>query len=67
MFQRLSSLAGALFLALCASCNAAAAAEVRAIADYAVSLGNTNIANVTIGLEDDGRRYRLDANARITG
>jgi len=67
LFQRLSSLAGALFLALCASCNAAAAAEVRAIADYAVSLGNTNIANVTIGLEDDGRRYRLDANARITG
>lgn len=43
------------------------AAGVAAVADYIVSLGNTNIANVTIGLEDDGSRYRMQADARITG
>lgn len=58
-------LAAALLFALGSMTAAARAAD--AIADYAVSLGNTNIANVTIGLRDDGKRYRLDANARITG
>lgn len=65
MFQRLPTLAGALLLALCALTAPTRAADV--IADYAVSLGNTNIANVTIGLRDDGKRYQLDATARITG
>lgn len=65
MFPRLPTLAGALLFALGALTVPAHAAEV--IADYAVSLGNTNIASVTIGLQDDGKQYRLDANARITG
>lgn len=66
MSLRYSSLAGALFVAMSAL-PAPAQDSVRAIADYAVSLGNTNIASVTIGLSDDGKRYRLDADARITG
>ena len=65
MFLRLPRLAGALFLVLGALIVPVHAAD--ATADYAVSLGNTNIANVTIGLRDDGKHYRLDANARITG
>ena len=65
MFLRLPRLARALLFALGALTVPAHAAD--AIAVYAVSLGNTNIASVTIGLRDDGTRYRLDADARITG
>ena len=65
MFPRLPTLAGALLFALSALTVPARAAD--AIADYAISLGKTNIATVTIGLHDDGKHYRIDANARITG
>jgi hypothetical protein len=65
LFLRLPTLAGAVLLVLGALTVPARAAD--ATADYAVSLGNTNIANITIGLRDDGKRYRLDATARITG
>lgn len=64
MSKSLLSLAGALLFALAVP---AAAADVTAIADYTVSLGSNNIANVTIGLRDTGKRYQLDADARITG
>lgn len=67
MISRVPKLAGAWLFALSALMSQASAGEVNAIADYSVSLGNTNIASVTIGLRDNGRTYRLDANARITG
>lgn len=67
MSLRLPTLAGALFFTLGSFGVPAMAADVRAIADYAVSLGGTNIANVTIGLNDTGKRYSLEATARITG
>ena len=66
MLPRLPSLAGALFV-LGSLTIPALAGNVAAVADYAISLGNTNIANLTIALDDDGRHYRLSADARITG
>lgn len=67
MSVRLPTLVGALWLVLGAFALPARAEPVAAIADYSVSLGNTTIASVSIALNDDGNRYRLDASARITG
>ncbi|MDP1732312.1 MAG: DUF3108 domain-containing protein [Devosia sp.] len=44
-----------------------AAAEVKATAQYLISLSGTNIAAVTIRLNDSGRRYALALDAKITG
>jgi hypothetical protein len=44
-----------------------AAAEVKATAQYLISLSGTNIATVTIRLNDSGKRYALALDARITG
>ncbi len=65
--MKLPTLCATALLWLAAVQAPAQAAGVAAVADYIVSLGNTNIANVTIGLEDDGNRYRMRADARITG
>ena len=46
---------------------AAQAAEVSATATYAITLGGTNIAGVTIRLHDTGSRYAMGLDARITG
>jgi hypothetical protein len=43
------------------------AQNVTATADYAISLGGNNVANLTIRLADGGGHYELEANARITG
>ncbi len=45
----------------------AMAAGVEATASYAVSLGGTHIANVDIRLTDNGSRYAMALNARISG
>lgn len=45
----------------------AAAAEVSATAEYLISLSGTNIASVTIRLDDSGKRYAIALDARITG
>lgn len=66
MSLNLPTLAGALF-ALGSLTIPALADNVAAIADYSISLGNTNIANLSIALSDDGKRYELEADARITG
>jgi len=44
-----------------------AAAEVKATARYLISLSGTNIATVTVKLNDSGRRYALALDARVTG
>lgn len=43
------------------------AAEVSASASYVITLGGINIANVSVDLDDDGRRYSLDLSANVTG
>lgn len=65
--MKLPTLAATLLLSLGSLLVPAHAEPVTAIADYMISLGNTNIATVTIGLRDDGKRYQLEADARITG
>lgn len=67
MSLRLPTLAGALWLALGSLTLPALADPVAAVADYAISLGNSNIASVRIALQDDGNQYKLNADARITG
>lgn len=66
MLLNLPTRAAALLFALCLALPARAE-PVTAFADYLISLGNTNIATVTIGLKDDGKRYQMEAEARITG
>lgn len=46
---------------------AAAAAQVNATAQYLISLSGTNIATVTIRLNDTGKRYAMAVDARISG
>lgn len=43
------------------------AAEMQATADYLVHLGGTNIASVSVRLNDTGRHYAMALDARITG
>lgn len=45
----------------------AAAAQVNATAQYLISLSGTNIATVTIRLNDTGKRYAMALDARISG
>jgi len=45
----------------------AAAAEVRGNASYVVTLSGINIANVSVDLRDDGKRYGLDLSANVAG
>lgn len=54
-------------LALAVLAAPATAAEVRATATYAVTLGGTHIATATVRLNDSGGRYAMDLDARITG
>jgi hypothetical protein len=42
-------------------------AEVDARASYVVTVGGINIANVSVGLTDDGARYALDLKANVSG
>ncbi|MFN4209979.1 MAG: DUF3108 domain-containing protein [Devosia sp.] len=43
------------------------AAEVNASASYVLTLGGINIAAMTVDLEDDGSRYRMDLSANVAG
>lgn len=45
----------------------AAAAPLNATAEYTVTMGGTQVANVTVSLDDDGSTYSLNGNAKITG
>ncbi len=54
-------------LALATFASPVAAAPLKAKADYAVTLGGTHIATVTIDFSDDGKTYKLGLNARISG
>lgn len=45
----------------------AAAAEVKARAEYMVTMGGTHVANVRINLTDGGSAYSLVLDAKITG
>jgi len=60
----LRSLLGLGFLALATG---ASFAQVNAQASYVIALGGINIANVDVGLTDDGRRYNLDLSASVAG
>ncbi len=70
MFKRLPiprlarTLAG---LGLLAMATQAALAQVDARASYVITLGGINIANVDVGLTDDGSRYNLDLSASVAG
>ncbi len=44
-----------------------AAAPLKAVAEYTVTMGGTQVANVQVRLDDDGSRYSLNGNAKITG
>lgn len=44
-----------------------AAAEIKARAEYMVTMGGTHVANVRINLTDDGSAYSLVLDAKITG
>jgi len=43
------------------------AAPVAATANYIVSLGGINIAEMEVNLKDDGKRYSIDASAKVAG
>lgn len=58
---------GALMLLAGLPAPPAAAAAINAVAEYAVSLGGTHMADVEISLDDDGAKYRLTLDAKITG
>lgn len=45
----------------------AAAAEIRARAEYMVTMGGTHVANVRLNLTENGAQYSLVLDARITG
>jgi hypothetical protein len=45
----------------------AVATPLKAVAEYSVTMGGTQVANVTVNLDDDGSSYNLSGNARITG
>jgi hypothetical protein len=45
----------------------AQADQLKATAEYSVTMGGTQVANVSVNLSDDGAAYSLDANAKITG
>jgi hypothetical protein len=66
VLSRLKSFAGAALI-LGAMLSPALAQSVNATADYAISLGGNNVANLNIRLADGGGRYELEASARITG
>lgn len=60
----LRSLAALAFAALSLP---AAAAPVSGTANYIVSLGGINIAEMAVNLNDDGRRYTMDVSANVAG
>jgi hypothetical protein len=45
----------------------AAATPLKAVAEYSVTMGGTQVANVTVNLDDDGSSYNLSGSAKITG
>lgn len=45
----------------------AVATPLKAVAEYSVTMGGTQVANVTVNLDDDGSSYNLSGSARITG
>jgi len=49
------------------ACPPAMAAEVDASAGYVLTLGGINIANMDVGLKDDGARFNLDLSANVAG
>ncbi len=66
----LSALSRPLFLAAALGLGLslpAVAAPVKATAGYAVTLGGTHVATVEVSLDDDGGKYALTLDARITG
>jgi hypothetical protein len=44
-----------------------AAAPLKAVAEYTVTMGGTQMANVEVTLDDDGSSYSLNGSAKITG
>lgn len=58
---------GALLLGLGLLAMPAAAAPLKAVAEYTVTMGGTQVANVTVNLDDDGSTYNLTGSAKITG
>lgn len=57
----------ALLLGLGSLAMPAAAAPLKAVAEYTVTMGGTQVASVEVNLNDDGAAYSLNATARITG
>lgn len=58
---------GALLVGLGLLASPAAAAPMNAVAEYTVTMGGTQVANVEVTLNDDGAAYNLNASAKITG
>lgn len=58
---------GALLIGLGLMATPAAASALNAVAEYTVTMGGTQVANVTVNLDDDGSSYSLSGNAKITG
>ncbi len=58
---------GALLFGLGLLATPAIAAPLKAIAEYTVTMGGTQVANVTVNLDDDGASYTLSGSAKITG
>jgi hypothetical protein len=58
---------GALLFGLGLLAVPASAAPLKAVADYTVTMGGTQVASVEVSLNDDGSSYSLVGNAKITG
>lgn len=58
---------GAMLFGLGLLATPATAAPLKALAEYTVTMGGTQVANVEVSLDDDGSSYSLNGNARITG
>ena len=58
---------GALLFGAGLSALPASAAPLHSVAEYTVTMGGTQVANVEVTLDDDGANYSLNGSARITG
>ena len=58
---------GALLFGLGLLAVPAAAAPLKAVAEYTITMGGTQVAAVEVTLDDDGAKYSLSGSAKITG
>ena len=61
------SIWGALLFGLGLLAAPASATPLKAVAEYTVTMGGTQMANISVTLDDDGSSYSLTGSARITG